>query len=117
VLDDPHCAIVAPGGEVFFALQDNTVIGTAAALVKAPGVFELVKMAVDPAAQGHGIGLLLGRAVIEFARKQSATSLYLLTNGKLETALRLYERLGFRHVPLPPDTGYARAGIRMDFPL
>jgi ribosomal protein S18 acetylase RimI-like enzyme len=74
-------------------------------------------MAVSPAYQGRGIGWQLGTAVIEFARSAGAREIMLLTNSRLAGAIRLYERLGFAHRPLPKDTDYARADVYMVLPL
>jgi GNAT superfamily N-acetyltransferase len=117
VLEDPERAILAPGGQIFFARLDGDIVGTAAALPHGPGQFELAKMAVTPACQGRGIGALLGQAVIGFARSAGAERLFLLTNSRLTGAIRLYERLGFEHRPLPPETGYTRADVYMERPL
>lgn len=116
-LDDPEGAIVAPGGEIFFALVAGTVAGTAAAVPVGPGAFELAKMAVSPEHQGSGIGQALGQAVIDWVRSQRATRLFLLTNSSLGPALRLYRRLGFQDRPLPSHTDYARADVYMEYPL
>lgn len=116
-LDDPERAILAPGGEIFFALVDGVVAGTVAAVVTGPGAYELAKMAVSPAHQGAGIGRALGQAVIDWVRARGATRLFLLTNSRLGPALRLYQRLGFQHRPLPPHTEYARADVYLEFPL
>lgn len=115
VLDNPEAAIIRPGGQIFFALDGAIPIGTAAAMPVAPGRYELAKMAVDPAYQGRGLGRLLGEAVIDFARSVHAESLFLVTNSSLTGAIRLYERLGFRHAPLPPHNEYARADVYMEF--
>lgn len=117
VLEDPQGGILDAGGQVFFALRDGVVVGTAAAMPMAQGVFELAKMAVAPEAQGLGIGLLLGQAVIAFARDAGAETVFLLTNSRLAPALRLYAKLGFVPVPLPPDNGYVRADTRMELRL
>ncbi len=114
VLRDPERAIVAPGGQIFFALAGDEVVGTAAAVRVPPDQFELAKMAVDPRAQGQGIGQRLGEAVLEFARAAGARSVFLLTNSRLEGAIRLYERLGFQHAPLPGETDYTRADVYME---
>jgi GNAT superfamily N-acetyltransferase len=74
-------------------------------------------MAVTPECQGRGVGQLLGQAVIEFARHSGAHQLFLLTNSRLAPAIRLYERLGFVHRPLPPDAGYTRADVYMELGL
>lgn len=114
VLYDPQHSIIDAGGQIFFALDGDVVLGTTAAVPCAPGVIELGKMAVAPDGQGRGIGQLLGQAVIAHARSSEAHLLFLLSNAKLSTALRLYERLGFVHVPLDHSHGYARAGVRVE---
>ena len=117
VLSDPEGAVIVPGGQIFFARVGEETVGTAAAMVHSPGVFELAKMAVTPAYQRRGVGQRLGQAVIEFARSAGADRLFLLTNSRLALAIRLYERLGFALGPLPPDTGYGRADVYMELGL
>ncbi len=117
VLGDPEGEIIAPGGQVYFALDGSRVIGTVAAIPTGNGEFELAKMAVEPEAQGRGVGRLLVEAVIMFAREAGAHTLILLTHSTLRPALHLYEKLGFRLMPLPADTGYARAELRMELAL
>ncbi len=46
VLDDPEAAIVAKGGMIFFAIDGETVVGTAAIIRFSDVRFELAKMAV-----------------------------------------------------------------------
>ena len=52
-LQDPEGKILQPGGEIFFALQGDRVLGTCAAIPHPGGAFELAKLAVDPVAQGQ----------------------------------------------------------------
>ena len=116
-LNDPASSIIAPGGQIFFVLDGAAPIGTVAAVRISADRFELAKMAVAPSHQGQGLGQRLGEAVIRFARDADADTLFLLTNSSLTGAIRLYERLGFRHQPLPSHTGYARADVFMELPL
>lgn len=118
VLVDPAAAIIAAGGQIFFALDGEMPIGTAAALRVSSDRYELAKMAVEPTHQGRGIGQLLGEAVIQFARDAGARTVFLLTNSSLAGAIRLYERLGFtHHQPLPSNTEYSRADVYMELDL
>jgi GNAT superfamily N-acetyltransferase len=114
VLNDPQASIIDPGGQILFALDGETPIGTVAAIRTAPGRYELAKMAVAPSHQGQGIGFLLGAAIIEWARDRGAGSIFLLTNSSLAGAIRLYRRLGFVHRPLRDHTEYARADVYME---
>ena len=114
-LDHPKEYILDKGGVILVALHKEQPVGTCA-LIPLPGeapTFELAKMAVSPAAQGLGIGLLLGQACIERARALGAKRVYLESNTRLKPALSLYHKLGFRKVVGPPSP-YERADIQMD---
>jgi len=118
VFENPHAAIVAPGGQIFFAVEGDSVLGTCAVIKKsAPGEMELAKMAVAPVAQGHGIGRLLGEAAIAFAKAAGATRLVLVSNSRLTPALTLYRRLGFHDAPLPSAYRYTRGDVYMTMEL
>lgn len=114
VLNDPQAAILDRGGQIFFALDGETPVGTAAAIRVSRGRYELAKMAVDPGHQGAGLGFRLGQAVINWVRLEGAQTLFLVTNSSLGGAIRLYQRLGFLHAPLPPGSEYARADVYME---
>ena len=94
-------------------------MGCCALLAMSSGEFEVAKMAVTESCRGSGVGRsLLERAITE-ARSSGATRLYLETNRKLRPAIRLYESLGFQH--LPParivPSAYARADVYMELLL
>ncbi|MGW0882350.1 GNAT family N-acetyltransferase [Streptomyces sp. NPDC002671] len=119
VLGDPFGHIVDPGGDVLLAREPDsgTVVGCVALLARPDGVFELAKMAVAPAAQGHGIGRLLVTAAIDRARTLGGNRLFLGTNSKLAPAIHLYEDAGFVRITrdrLPVADYYARADILME---
>lgn len=112
MLDDPEGYILAPGGHIFMARLGEELVGTCALIKEHEGVYELAKMAVSPRAQGLGIGWALGQAAISKAHTLGAKRVELLSNSRLTPALALYEKLGFRHVPVPP-TPYQRTDVKM----
>jgi putative acetyltransferase len=118
-LSDPERTILNRGGRIFFAVRQGRPVGCCALLAIAPGEYEVAKMAVTESAQGAGIGRLLLQTVIAAGRAAGATRLYLETNRKMEPALRLYESLGFQH--LPPEritpSPYARSNVSMELIL
>ena len=117
VLDDPGAAIVAPGGMIFIALDGEAVVGTAAMIRVTDERFELAKMAVASTHQRRGIGELLGRACLDWAAARGAHSVFLETNSRLGNAIRLYERLGFRHAPRRRMSDYARGDVYMELTI
>lgn len=116
-LQDPQGSILAGGGQIYLALDGDAVVGTCAAIRVAPATIELAKLAVAPAAQQQGLGRQLCLRVIRFARDAGATRVELTSNSALVQAIRLYESLGFRHVPLPPQVRYRSADVCMTLHL
>jgi GNAT superfamily N-acetyltransferase len=112
-LRDPERLIVATGGQVFFALDGDRVVGTCAAIRISDSTFELAKLTVDPAAQGRGLGRRLCQVVLQFARDAGAATIFLTSHAALAQAVRLYESLGFDHRPMPADVRYATANVYM----
>jgi GNAT superfamily N-acetyltransferase len=114
VFRDPVAAIVEPGGEIFFVVEDGKVLGTCAVLPHEPGVYEIAKMAVAPKARGKGYGDLLMKASVDFARRVGARRLVIVSNTVLTPAIRLYEKHAFVRVPLEEHERFARANIRLE---
>jgi GNAT superfamily N-acetyltransferase len=78
-----------------------------------PGEYELAKMAVTAVWQGKGISKLLIEKCLEKAKELNALKVFLASNSKLSTALSLYEKYGFKHVPVI-DNHYSNADVRME---
>jgi predicted N-acetyltransferase YhbS len=114
VLNDPVGSIIERGGMVFVALDGDAVVGTAAMIRVTPERYELAKMAVATTHQQRGIGNTLGLACTIWAAQHGARVLFLETNSALDGAIRLYERLGFRHAPWPHPSDYARGDVYME---
>jgi GNAT superfamily N-acetyltransferase len=116
VLDDPKGTILSPGGFIWLAEANGKIVGTAALMKEHEGVYELVKMAVTEAYRGNGISKLLIEKGIHKAREIGAQKLTLYSNHKLQTAIGLYEKYGFRHVALH-DSPFETADVRMELDL
>ena len=56
-------------------------------------------LAVDPAAQGRGVGTALAEACVARARADGRGALFLHSLPAMADAQRIYDRLGFRRVP------------------
>ncbi|TXK31561.1 GNAT family N-acetyltransferase [Pontibacter qinzhouensis] len=115
-LSNPQAYILAKGGFILMALYHGDPVGACALLREEANVFELAKMAVTEKAQGLKIGKALGKAALAKAKGAGAAKVYLVSNRKLHTALSLYQKLGFKEVPMPPSI-YKRADIKMEIDL
>jgi len=117
IINSPEEEIIDKGGEVFFALLDNEIVGTCAVTKIDRKTYELGKMAVTEKAQRKQVGKKLGLTAIGFAVSKRAKKLVLDTNHKLTSAMQLYRKLGFSTVPFEYDEKYERELIRMELNL
>ena len=116
-LNSPRKSIIDQGGQIFFAVEREVVLGTCAAIRHSDKVVEIAKLAVVPSAQRRGIGRMLTKAVIEYSRGTGVWKVCLVSSSKLKSALRLYESMGFTHKPLPEQPDYASVDIYMELVL
>jgi GNAT superfamily N-acetyltransferase len=116
-LISPEKEIIDKGGEVFFALLDNEVVGTCAVIKVDRKSYELTKMAVTKKSQGKQVGKKLGLTVIGFAVSKRAKRIVLDTNHKLIAEIQLYHKLGFVTIPFEYNSKYKRELIRMELIL
>lgn len=80
---------------------------------KETGILELTKMAVLPEERGEKIGQQLLQHCINFGKTQNLKGLLLYSNTKLENAIYLYRKYGFKELELEKDNPYERADIKM----
>lgn len=116
ILNDPQGSIIDGGGCIFIALEDDNIIGTAGLAKKDYAEYELVKMAVDSASRGKGIGKALLNHCIETAKTCKAEKITLFSSSKLQAALKLYEQHGFRYIDVT-DSPMETADIKMELSL
>jgi GNAT superfamily N-acetyltransferase len=97
--------------QVHVAERDGNILGVLELLVTDEG-FLLDSVAVDPSAQGTGIG----RQLLEFAeneaRRQGFQSIYLMTNEKMTENQELYARIGYVLFDKQTVHGYSRVLMR-----
>ncbi|RYG41647.1 MAG: N-acetyltransferase, partial [Chitinophagaceae bacterium] len=105
--------IIDRGGYIWLALAGETAIGSAALMKEGDHEFELAKMAVAPAYRGKGISKILIETCIEKAKDTGAKKLTLFSNHQLLTALKLYEKYGFYHVPVV-NSPFETADVKME---
>lgn len=115
-LGNPQEIILNKGGAILFAKEGDEIIGTVGLAKSAEGTYEMIKMAVIPKAQGKKVGQLLATSILEKAKSMGAKKVVLYSNTKLEAALNLYRKFGFKETP--PECGkYGRCDIKMEIEL
>ena len=116
VLTNPDKAILEPGGKILMALYDGVVAGTVGLRRVDDTVYEFTKMAVDIQFRRKGIAEALTYASFDAAKKLGASKVILYSNTKNAGAVKLYEKIGFRHVPVENDV-YKRANVKMEIDI
>jgi putative acetyltransferase len=71
-LADPVASYIDPGGAVFVAVRDGTLVASVAVTPFDDRSVELTKFAVDPEWQGRGLGRMLLDRVLDWARTRGA---------------------------------------------
>jgi GNAT superfamily N-acetyltransferase len=89
-----------PTGRLLLAEHAGAVVGVIASRQIEPGVCEMKRLFVRPAAHGLGIGRALAERLIDETRAAGFRAMRLDTIAdRMGTAVALYERLGFRDIP------------------
>lgn len=112
VLKNPEIAILEPGGAILMALCNGVVAGTVALRKVDEVTYEFTKMAVDENFRRLGIAEALSYASFDKGKELGATSIILYSNTKNAAAVKLYEKLGFKHLPVENNV-YKRANVKM----
>ncbi|WP_163379926.1 GNAT family N-acetyltransferase [Cyclobacterium sp. SYSU L10401] len=115
-LQNPQETLINQGGEVLFAEWKGEIVGTVGLKNGGNRQYELIKMGVLPKARGQKIGWMLGKAALDWSKKQGAEKVLLYSNSILVPAIALYRSLGFREIPMEPGT-YQRCDIKMEYLL
>lgn len=116
VLTNPDKAILEKGGAILMAEYDGVIAGTIALRKVDEGVFEFTKMAVDKNFRRKGIAEAISYASFLKAKELGAKKVILYSNTKNIGAVPLYEKIGFRHVPVENDV-YERANVKMEIDM
>ena len=109
---NPKESIIDKGGEIFFALIDDNVVGTVAMIRSEDRIYELAKMTVEINYRGNGVANKLMDQCLNYAINNNAQQIYLITNDTLLIARNLYDKYGFKEVKLDSDK-YLRGNVKM----
>jgi len=116
VLTDPEEAILKQGGAILMAEYNGEIAGTVALRKVDAITYEFTKMAVDEKFHRRGIAERLSYASFYKAKKLGARKVILYSNTKNAAAIKLYEKIGFRHLQVEPGI-YKRANVKMAIDL
>jgi ribosomal protein S18 acetylase RimI-like enzyme len=90
----------APDGALFIAMINESPVGCVAFRpFEIPGIAELKRLFVRPEARGKNIGEALSVHAIEAAKNAGYSKIRLDTLPAMQSAQKLYIKLGFKEIP------------------
>lgn len=116
VLDHPNENVIDRGGFIFLLKEKDVVVGTAGLYKINEQEYELIKMSVAPEHRGKKFGNMLLKKCVDKARELNASKLILFSNSKLQLAIRMYEKYGFKHLAVI-DAPFETADVKMELSL
>ncbi|MDX1362643.1 GNAT family N-acetyltransferase [Arenibacter latericius] len=117
ILMDSKANIINKGGYIYFARYNGEIVGCYALLPHSASQYELSKMAVDPVYQGLKIGQTLLKHAINIGQQNNWEKIILYSSTRLENAIYMYKKIGFKEVQLEESLPYSRSDIKMEMAL
>lgn len=108
--------LVEKGAMVFFAKDGDNVMATCMTMPIGDGVWEICKLAAVGQYTGTGAGSSVFSACMQYAISKGARKLSLISCRALKPAIHIYEKYGFKEVPLNKAFwGAEKADIEMEY--
>ncbi len=116
VLTNPDKSLLEPGGAILMAEYNGVPAGTVGLRKFDDETFEFTKMAVDKNFRRLGIAEAISYASFRKAKELGAKRVILYSNTKTAGAIKLYEKIGFIHLPVENGV-YKRANVKMEISI
>jgi len=116
ILNYPQENVIDSGGFLWLLKKDDAIVGSAGIFKINDEEYELIKMSVAPEHRGKKFGNMLLEKCISKAKEVNASKLILFSNSNLQTAIRLYEKFGFKHVEAT-NAPFKTADVKMELNL
>lgn len=107
--------LIANGAMVFFAVENNIVLATGMTMLINNNDWEICKLAADENYRERGAGSAVFKACMEYAKKQGAKKLVVVSNRGLKPALHIYQKFGFKEIPMDNTHDYERGDIQFEY--
>lgn len=95
-LDDIAAHYMAHGHLFAVAEESGNLIGTGCLVIADDAMGQIVRLSVRRDRRGQGVGRALVRYLLRVAQTSGLRRVWMETNANWESAIRLYERCGFR---------------------
>ncbi|UAM99418.1 GNAT family N-acetyltransferase [Polaribacter litorisediminis] len=115
LLDNPDL-FIQNGATILLVKVNNNIVGTICLNPINKTSYEILKFAVMDGYKGLGIGKKLMQICIDLCKQKRVETIILESSSKLQNALNLYEKFGFKHVEIK-DTYFVTADVKMELKL
>lgn len=102
------------GAMIFFAVREGVALATCMATPMEGATWEICKLGSNKNVPHKGAGSAVFEAAMNYAIKQGAERLFILSNSKLKPALHIYGKFGFNEIKLN-DYEYERGDIAFEY--
>lgn len=108
--------LVQNGAMVYLAVENESVLAVCMTMPLSDGIWEMCKLAAVGQYTGTGAGSRVFKACMDYAIANGAKKLSLISCRALKPAIHIYEKFGFREVPLNKEFwGAEKADIEMEY--
>lgn len=104
---------LAKGAMIYFAVEDDIPLATCMAKPMDGDTWEICKLGSNKHKAHKGCGSAVFGASIQWAIDHGAKRLFILSNSKLETAIHIYDKFGFKEIKLD-NYEYERGDIAFE---
>ncbi|KKJ76302.1 hypothetical protein WH95_13880 [Kiloniella litopenaei] len=113
-LDEIDKRYALPYGRLWLVKsRDGDAVGVVGIQLKEDACYELKRLWIEPEGRGYNTGQALIRMALDFAKEQGAHSVFLETvRGRMDHAIALYEKQGFRQVDLDDGSNVLKMSYR-----
>lgn len=107
---------IEKGSLIFLAHLNDKIVGTISLIPIDTYKYEILKLGVAEGHKGAGIGSKLMQVCIDICIEKKVKTITLESSSRLKSALKLYEKLGFKHIEVI-DAHFESADVKMELKL
>lgn len=104
---------IVNGGMIYFATENDEVMATCMTRHIGNELWEICKLAANEKYKGKGAGNAVFEQCMKYAIDHGAKKLFMLSNSRLQAALHIYHKYGFKEIKLK-DYEYERGDIAFE---
>lgn len=102
------------GSMIYMAVKNDILLAGCMIKKDNESEWEICKLCSNKSVEHRGAGTAVFKSCMDFALKNGAKKIYILTNTGLKAAIHIYKKFGFKEIKLN-DYHYKRGNIAFEF--